>query len=77
MQVFTLEQLSHFHGRDGTPAYVAYRGLVYDVSASYFFRTGRHWVRHRAGTDLTQEIIDAPHDDSLLHKFPVVGTLSP
>ncbi|MFZ2095813.1 MAG: cytochrome b5 domain-containing protein [Anaerolineales bacterium] len=77
MRVFTLEELSNYNGRDGSPAYIAYRGLVYDVSDSYFFRNGRHWVRHSAGCDLSEEISNAPHDDSLLQNFSVVGTLSP
>jgi predicted heme/steroid binding protein len=77
MRVFTLAQLSNYNGQDGSPAYIAYHGLVYDVSGSYFFRKGRHWVRHSAGCDLTEEIVNAPHDDSLLQNFSVVGTLFP
>jgi predicted heme/steroid binding protein len=76
MRAFTLEQLNRYNGRDGFPAYIAYRGFVYDVSDSYFFRKGRHWVSHSAGCDLSAEISQAPHDDSLLKKFPIVGTLS-
>ncbi|MCL4559140.1 MAG: cytochrome B5 [Chloroflexi bacterium] len=76
MRVFTLQDLSRYNGRDGNLAYVAYRGLVYDVSGSYFFRGGRHWVRHNAGSDLSDEIDQAPHDESLLQRFPVVGSLT-
>jgi predicted heme/steroid binding protein len=76
MQVFTLDQLSQYNGQDGMPVYIAYRGYVYDVSGSYFFRKGRHWVQHSAGCDLSEEIGKAPHDDSLIQKFPIVGTLS-
>jgi predicted heme/steroid binding protein len=76
MRTLTLEELKHYNGRDGSPAYVAYQGLVYDVSGSYFFRNGRHWIHHSAGCDLTGEIARAPHTDSLLMQFPVVGTLT-
>ncbi len=76
MRTYTLEELSRYNGRDGSPAYVAYHGVVYDVSGSYFFRNGLHWITHHAGNDLSEEITAAPHDDSLLKKFPVVGSLS-
>lgn len=76
MRLLTLAELSSYNGRDGSPAYVAYRGLIYDVSASYHFRNGRHWIEHNAGCDLTEEIAKAPHTDSLLKQFPVVGTLA-
>ena len=72
---FTLSELTLYNGRNGSPAYVAYQGLVYDVTASWHWRGGRHWSAHTAGHDLTIEIVDAPHDESLLMKFPVVGTI--
>jgi predicted heme/steroid binding protein len=77
MREFTLEELSKYNGREGSSAYVAYHGIVYDVSGSYFFRNGSHWITHCAGCDLSEEIADAPHDETLLRKFPVVGSLSP
>ena len=76
MQVFTLLELSRYNGRDGMPTYIAYQGKVYDVSGSYFFRGGRHWVHHHAGSDLSEEIGQAPHDETLLERFPVVGKLA-
>jgi predicted heme/steroid binding protein len=76
MYRLTLAELSSYNGRDGSPAFVAFRGLIYDVSASYYFRNGRHWIEHNAGCDLTEEIARAPHTDALLMKFPVVGTLT-
>jgi len=75
MMTFTAEQLKHYDGRHGV-AYVAYRGRVYDVSASYHWRGGMHHVMHRAGCDLTEALEKAaPHGTSLLEKFPVVGDL--
>lgn len=57
------------------PVYIAYKGLVYDVTTSSFWRTGLHRDLHFAGQDLTDEIADAPHSDLVFHKFPVVGKL--
>ena len=74
-RTFTLSELSLFHGREGVPAYVAYKGTVYDVSTSYHWRGGRHWAAHQAGNDLTTELADAPHGEEMLVKFPVVGLL--
>jgi predicted heme/steroid binding protein len=75
MRIFTEEELKNYDGKNGL-AYIAYRGKVYDVSASYHWRKGVHHVAHRAGCDLTGALEQAPHDPGLLDKFPVVGKLA-
>ncbi|MEW6034524.1 MAG: cytochrome b5 domain-containing protein [Chloroflexota bacterium] len=73
---FTTEELRRYNGTDGAPAYVAYRGKVYDVTTSFLWRNGRH-RQHRAGEDLTLALDnEAPHGRDWLEKFPVVGTLA-
>ena len=57
------------------PVYVAYNGLVYDVTTSSFWRTGLHHNLHWAGQDLTEELTHAPHSALVFHKFPVIGKL--
>jgi predicted heme/steroid binding protein len=74
MREFTLEQLKEFNGRDGKPAYVAYKGTVYDVTESSMWGEGDHDGMHDAGGDLTEEHDDAPHDELILD-FPEVGKL--
>jgi predicted heme/steroid binding protein len=74
-QEFTLEELSLYDGKHGKPAYVAYQGKIYDVSHSFLWRKGEHQVLHRAGCDLTKELVQAPHGADLLDKFPIVGAL--
>jgi predicted heme/steroid binding protein len=74
MRVFTAEQLKRYDGKNGV-AYIAYRGKVYDVSASYHWRKGAHHAAHRAGYDLTGASEQAPHDLDLLDRFPIVGKL--
>ncbi len=71
----SVEALARYNGKNGAPAFIAYKGRVYDVSASYHWRTGRHWASHLAGSDLTAELAQAPHGAEMLTKFPVVGTL--
>jgi predicted heme/steroid binding protein len=75
MRRFTREELSLYDGRDGSPAYVACEGTVYDVTPSFLWQKGRHQVRHMAGTDLTAELDTAPHGMELLERFPIVGVL--
>ncbi len=72
---FTTKELRRYNGRAGAPAYIAYQGLVYDVSRSFHWQNGRHQVLHSAGTDLTRRMRQAPHGADLLQKFPIVGEL--
>jgi len=72
---FTLDQLKQFDGRAGKPAYVAVKGKVYDVSRSDLWADGDHQGMHSAGADLTTEITDAPHEEDVLTRFPLVGEL--
>ncbi len=75
MKTFTREELKKYNGIGGNPAYVAFNGKVYDVSASPVWEMGSHMAKHLAGYDLTEALKDAPHDASRLDKFPVVGKL--
>ena len=70
---FTRQQLSQFDGREGRPAYIAYKGKVYDVSGSFLWMGGRHQALHRAGEDLTDALGNAPHGEDLLERVPVIG----
>jgi predicted heme/steroid binding protein len=72
---FTKKELRRYNGQRGAPAFVAYQGNVYDVSASFLWQSGRHQAIHDAGTDLTDEMKQAPHDADLLSKFPIIGKL--
>jgi predicted heme/steroid binding protein len=74
MKEFSAEDLSEYDGRDGRPAYVAYKGIVYDVTESAMWGDGDHEGMHSAGADLTEEHDDAPHD-VYVTDFPEVGKL--
>lgn len=71
----TLEELSRFNGKNGAKAYVAYKGLVYDLTSSDMWEEGEHQGSHEAGVDLTEAMGDAPHAEDVLKEFKVVAKL--
>lgn len=74
MKDFTAAELATFDGKEGRRAYVAYHGVVYDVTESAMWGDGDHEGAHTAGHDLTAEHDDAPHD-VYVTGFPEVGKL--
>jgi predicted heme/steroid binding protein len=76
-KVFTERELLRCNGEDG-PMYVAYQGIVYDVSDCPKWRRGMHENLHYPGLDLSGEMSDAPHQAEVFQRPCVkrVGTLS-
>ena len=74
-QTMTIEQLSHFDGKEGRPAYIAYKGIVYNVSQGRLWKNGSHVTKHAAGNDLTDILKTAPHGEEKILAMPQVGTL--
>lgn len=74
MKNYTKQQLALRNGQDKPEIWVAFRGLIYDVSASRFWKNGRHY-QHWAGQDLTEELLDAPHSEKVFEKFKAIGHL--
>ena len=73
---FTLEELKQYDGREGRPAYIAFKGKVYDVTEDYLWVNGDHQGMHTAGKDLTEEISSAPHGEENLDRVKLVGILT-
>lgn len=59
-RVFTINELRKYDGEDG-PMYVAYHGIVYELTTCPHWRSGIHQQLHFPGQDLTAEFTDAPH----------------
>ncbi len=73
-KTFTVAQLAEFSGKNGKPAYVAYKGTVYDVTESYQWLDGDH-LGHEAGKDLTEAMDIAPHADEVMERMKKIGKL--
>jgi len=71
----SMEELSSFTGKDGSPAYFAYQGMIYNSSDSKLWRKGLHVGKHQAGFDLTDSLKLAPHGEDRVFRLPVVGKL--
>jgi predicted heme/steroid binding protein len=74
LPLISKSQLALRNGQDKDQVWVAYNGLVYDVTASRLWRSGKHY-EHWAGQDLTDELKDAPHTEKVFDKFQVIGRL--
>jgi predicted heme/steroid binding protein len=71
----TRQELEANNGKNGKPAYLAYKGKVYDVSESSFWLDGDHIGMHEAGKDLTEELEMAPHREENFKRVKFVGDL--
>jgi predicted heme/steroid binding protein len=70
----TIEELAMYDGSGGNPAYIAYEGMIYDVSAVSAWSGGSH-NGVSAGQDITAEIMNAPHGTSPVAGLTAVGEL--
>lgn len=72
--VFDPVALSMFDGQEGRPAYIAYKGRVYDLGSLKLWKDGRHMMLHSSGEDLSDAITRAPHGEEKLDGLKVAGT---
>lgn len=71
---YTRSQLALRNGQDKIQVWIAFQGIIYDVTGSSLWRTGTHY-EHWAGQDLTEELEDAPHGAWVFEGFEAVGKL--
>jgi len=74
----SLSQLMRHNGDDEDEKWIAYDGIVYDVSECPNWRKEMHRNLHFPGIDLSGEIDDAPHDANVFTRpcVKIVGKLS-
>ncbi|MDO8578159.1 MAG: response regulator [Dehalococcoidales bacterium] len=73
---FSVEELAGSDGKEGRAAYVAFKGQVFDATGSRRWKEGLHSAKHRAGIDLTEAILPAPHGEEVMARLPIVGFLA-
>ena len=73
MLKLTKKELKSINGINGK-VLIACKNKIYDVSESQLFKFGLHF-NHEAGNDLTDFLIEAPHGEEVLKKFPIIGEL--
>ncbi|MEQ9404472.1 MAG: cytochrome b5 domain-containing protein [Cyclobacteriaceae bacterium] len=76
MMELTRSQLALRNGTEKKEIWIAYKGVVYDVTHSKLWKEGKHY-EHWAGQDLTDELPDAPHDTRVFERLKIVGKLVP
>lgn len=74
MLKLTASELAKYDGKNGNPAYIAYKGVIYDVSHLSGWENGEHHS-NPAGIDLTDDLQYAPHGEEKLKRAIVVGQL--
>jgi predicted heme/steroid binding protein len=74
----TMSELRRNNGDLGMPKYVAFQGVVYDVTDCPRWRKELHERLHFAGQDLTSELEEAPHQQDVFSRpcVKVVGRLA-
>jgi predicted heme/steroid binding protein len=72
--VFDPATLAAFDGKAGRPAFVAYKGNVYDVTGLELWRDGAHMRLHNAGGDLTGPLARAPHGADKIEECKSAGS---
>lgn len=75
LRQITPAQLSLRNGQDKPEIWIAYKGIVYDVTNSKMWRLGKHY-EHWAGQDLTEELRDAPHTEIVFERLQIIGRLT-
>lgn len=71
-QIITEAELRRNTGERGTRKYIAYKGVVYDVTDCPKWRVDPHENLHFPGQDLTGELKEAPHEEDVFTRPCVI-----
>ncbi len=76
--LITERELRRNTGERGTRKFIAYRGIVYDVTDCPKWRNDLHEQLHFAGQDLTSELPEAPHQEEVFSRpcVKIMGRLA-
>jgi predicted heme/steroid binding protein len=71
-RVVSFAELRRNNGERGSRKYIAYQGLVYDVSDCPRWSKELHERMHFSGLDLSGEMEDAPHKEDVFSRPCVI-----
>lgn len=76
-RMVTVAELRHNSGERSTRKWIAYNGVVYDVTDCPRWGKEMHEHLHFPGQDLSTELIDAPHSESVFTRpcVKIIGRL--
>jgi predicted heme/steroid binding protein len=76
-RIVSIRELHRSTGERGTRMYVAYKGLVYDVTDCPRWKSGLHENLHFPGQDLTGEMHQTSHMEEVFKRpcVKVIGRL--
>lgn len=76
-RMVTLAELHHNSGERSTRKWIAYQGVVYDVTDCPRWGKEMHEQLHFPGQDLSTELIDAPHSENVFSRpcIKIIGKL--
>jgi predicted heme/steroid binding protein len=76
-RIVTEMELKRSSGERGTRKFIAYQGIVYDVTDCPKWRTDLHEQLHFPGQDLTGELPEAPHKEEVFTRpcVKIIGQL--
>ncbi len=77
-RIVSTAELKRNTGERGTRKFIAYKGIVYDVTDCPKWRLDMHEFLHFPGQDLTTELPDAPHQEEVFNhdRVKIVGKLA-
>ncbi len=78
-RIITRAELRRNNGDFGSRKFIAYQGIVYDVTDCPRWRRDLHENQHFPGQDLTSELPDAPHKAEVFSRpcVKIIGRLEP
>ena len=76
-RIVTEMELRRNTGERGSRKFIAYQGIVYDVTDCPKWRLDMHEQLHFPGQDLSGELIDAPHKEDVFSRpcVKIIGKL--
>jgi len=71
---YTRAELALRNGQDRPEIWLAWEGMIYDLSESRLWKNGKHY-EHWAGQDLTDELAESPHGRRVFEGRVPIGIL--